>query len=52
MPLQSVLDSLFDVISLNARFDFDVVDHAMYAGQLSNIVLSMLFLIVPVHATG
>src|SRR6266545_5019303 len=52
VPLQGLLDFPFDVLGLDARLDFDAVDHATHARELSNIILSVLFLIVPIDATS
>src|SRR6516164_10558693 len=52
MPLQRFLDFPLHVLSLNARFDFNSVDHATHSRQLSNILLGLLPLIMPIDTAG
>src|SRR6516164_8735881 len=52
MPLQRFLDFPLYVLSLNARLDFNSVGYATDAGQLSNILLSLLLLIMPIDTAS
>ena len=52
VPPQGFLDFPLYVLDLNARLDFDSVDHATHAGQLSNILLSLLPLIMPINTAS